>query len=235
MAPARLKDRLAHVTETIAGSCARVGRDPGSVRLVAITKGHPATTVRRALEAGLDEIGENRVREALEKFGEARDALEAYRPVRHLVGPLQRNKVGDAVALFDWIQSVDSLRIARALSSRRTDGPPLPVLVEVNVARDPGRHGFAPEETVERALEVAALPGLQLRGMMAMAPWTDDETALRDAFRRTRELFEAARSAGGGDGAIDTLSMGMSNDYAIAVEEGSTMLRLGTALFGPRP
>lgn len=234
MVPADLEERVSRARETIADSCERVGRSPDSVRIVAITKGHPASTLLAALEAGLHEIGENRTQEALEKFGEAHDALESHRPLRHLVGPLQRNKVRHALALFDWVQSVDSLRIARAISERRSDGEPLPVLVEVNIAREPRRHGFEPEIAVERALEISTLTGLRVRGLMAMAPWTDDESVVRGAFSEVRGLFEQLRTEASREGTIDTLSMGMTNDYPLAVEEGSTMVRLGTALFGPR-
>ncbi|MBW3661236.1 MAG: YggS family pyridoxal phosphate-dependent enzyme [Gemmatimonadetes bacterium] len=233
MDPANLHDRLSRVRETIAGAAGRSGRDAASVRLVAITKGHSAAALRAALEAGLGEIGENRVQEALAKFGEVHDALESAGTTRHLVGPLQRNKARDAVALFDWIQSIDSSRIARAVSDRAESerAEPLPVLIEVNVAGEEQRHGFAPDETADAALEVAELPGLSLRGLMAMAPYTDDEATLRRTFASVRRLWEEVRRQGA---EVDTLSMGMSNDYALAIEEGSTMIRLGTALLGPR-
>lgn len=233
---ATLHDRLSRVRETIVDAAERAGREPDAVRLVAITKGHRAPALKAVLEAGLEEIGENRVQEALEKFGEAHDALQESRAVRHLVGPLQRNKARDAVALFDWIQSIDSRRIARAVSDRAGDASemPLPVLIEVNVAGEEQRHGFAPDEAVDAALEVAELPGLAVRGVMAMAPYTDDERTLRSVFASVRRLWERAREQAADPAAIDTLSMGMSNDYALAIEEGATMVRLGTALLGPR-
>lgn len=234
--PATLRRRLDEVRESIAEAAVRAGRDAGAVRVVAITKGHPAATLRAALDAGLDEVGENRVQEALEKFGEVHDALESTGAIRHLVGPLQRNKARDAVALFDWIQSIDSPRIARAVSDRAAAGrdAPLLVLVEVNAAGEEQRHGFAPEEAVDAALEIASLPGLVVRGLMAMAPHTDDEARVRGAFAAVRDLWEDLRRQADDPAAIDTLSMGMSADYALAIEEGSTMIRLGTALLGPR-
>lgn len=231
MDQASLDDRLSAARDTIADACAETDRDPGDVRIVAITKGHPAETIRAALESGLDEIGENRVGEALQKFGEARRSLDEHRPRRHMVGHLQRNKVRDAIALFDWIQSVDSLRLARALADRIGDGDPLPVLVEVDASGETGRHGFAPDEAVDRAIEIGERRELDLRGLMAMAPFTNDEARIGRVFGRVRRLFEDLRGSVAG---CDTLSMGMSNDYRLAVIEGSTMVRLGTVLFGDR-
>ncbi len=234
-----LPDRIAHVRETVAEACAKAGRDPDVVRLVAVTKGHPAATLREALEAGLCDLGENRIQEARTKLGEAREALENHPARIHLIGHLQRNKARDAVALFDWIQSVDSARLAATLSERAVAAAdsgsvagPVSVLVQVNAAREEAKHGFDPDGAVERALEIRDLPGLEVRGLMTMAPWTEDETVLRRTFEIARGLFERLRDHGGGR--IDTLSMGMSNDYALAVEEGSTTIRLGTALFGSR-
>ncbi|MGH7558769.1 MAG: YggS family pyridoxal phosphate-dependent enzyme [Gemmatimonadota bacterium] len=220
------------VRDSIADACAGMGRDPAEVRIVAITKGHPAETVHAAIRAGLTDIGENRVQEALAKLGpDVRP--EGASPIRwHMVGHLQRNKVRDAVALFDWVQSIDSLRLARAISGRVDEGRPVQVLIEVNAGGEAQKHGLAPERGVETALAVAELPGLEFRGVMAMAPWTEDERAIRAAFRVARGVFESLRERVGAR--VDTLSMGMSNDYGVAVEEGATMIRLGTALFGER-
>jgi hypothetical protein len=231
-----LPARLREVQDRVAGACARIGRDPAEIRIVAITKGHPARDLEAAIEAGLRDVGENRVDEALEKFSRVVEPLESHGVTRHMVGHLQRNKVRLAVTAFDWVQSVDSMRLARALSERVADrGEALPVLVEVNAGEERQKHGFGPDEAVERAAEIAELPGLSVRGLMSMAPWTEDPTVLRTTFRRARALFERMTEAPVGErGSIDTLSMGMSGDYPIAVEEGSTMLRLGTALFGSR-
>lgn len=227
----RVADRLAAVRESIADACAGTGRDPTDIRIVAITKGHPVEAVLAAIRAGLTDIGENRVQEALAKLGpDARP--EGGSGVRwHMVGHLQRNKVRDAVALFDWVQSVDSLRLARALSDRAGDkGRPIRVLIQVNAGGEERKHGFARERAIAAGREVAGLPGLELRGVMAMAPWTDEDGPIRRAFRVAREVFEGLRDQV--EGPVDTLSMGMSNDYPVAVEEGATMVRLGTALFG---
>lgn len=230
--PQRVAHRLLAVRESIADACAGAGRDPAGIRIVAITKGHPAEAVLAAIRAGLTDIGENRVQEALAKLGpEVRP--EGPSPVRwHMVGHLQRNKVRDAVSLFDWVQSVDSLRLARAISGRADAGHPIQALIEVNAGGEAQKHGLDPEEAVETARQVAELPGLKLRGVMAMAPWTDDQRAIRAAFRVARHVFERVREKV--EAPVDTLSMGMSNDYGVAVEEGATMLRLGTSLFGER-
>jgi pyridoxal phosphate enzyme (YggS family) len=229
-------ERLRRVEDRIGDACARCGRDPSEIRIVAITKGHPASTLVAALEAGLRQIGENRVGEAVEKFSAAAEPLERHGAERHMVGHLQRNKARLAVRAFDWIQSVDSLRLAEELSRRIADRPSrMPVLIEVNAGREEQKHGFAPEEAIEEAGRIADLPGLAVRGLMTMAPFTSDERVVRATFRRARTLFERLAEEGVGEGpAPDTLSMGMSEDFAVAIEEGSTMVRLGTVLFGPR-
>lgn len=231
-----LPERLRRVEDRVAETCARTGRDPAEILIVAITKGHPARTLIAALEAGLRQIGENRVGEAMEKFSQAATSLESQGATRHMVGHLQRNKARDAVAAFDWIQSVDSVRLARALSSRVEAGrDTLPVLIEVNAGGEEQKHGFSPDEVVDRAAEIASLPGLSVRGLMTMAPLTNDEPVLRATFRRARALFEQMMGSSDRDGLRpDTLSMGMSSDYTVAIEEGSTMVRLGSVLFGPR-
>lgn len=224
-----LPESLRRVEDRVAEACAKSGRDPAEIRIVAITKGHPARTLIAALEAGLRQIGENRVGEAVEKFSLAASSLEGYGATRHMVGHLQRNKIRAAVTAFDWVQSVDSMRLARALSLRMEGGHGrLPVLIEVNAGAEEQKYGFSPDEVVDQAAEIADLPGLSVRGLMTMAPLTNEEPVLRATFRRARTLFERMTSL------PDTLSMGMSGDYSVAIEEGSTMLRLGTALFGPR-
>jgi hypothetical protein len=222
-----LSERLRSVEERVGETCARIGRDPAEIVIVAVTKGHPARTLVAALEAGLHHIGENRVAEAMEKFTTAAGELGSLGVTRHMIGHLQRNKSRDAVTAFDWIQSVDSMRLAHALSKRKLEiGGMLPVLIEVNAGGEEQKHGFTPDEALDRAAEIAELPAISVRGLMTMAPLTEDERRLRETFRRTRALFEQLPRA------ADTLSMGMTNDYTIAIEEGSTMLRLGTALFG---
>jgi len=234
--------RLEAVREHIAGAAARAGRDPSDITLVAVTKGHPLQVVRDAAAGGLLDIGENRVQEALEKQEAWPDA-----PVRwHLIGHLQRNKAKHAVGRFALIHSLDSVRLADELEKAAAPRSLVQdVLVQVNVAREPQKDGVRPEEAPALVEHVASLPHLRLRGLMTMAPLTDDEAVVRATFRGLRALREELGSRfqvpGSRDGSTrhptpDTwhLSMGMSSDFVIAIEEGATMLRLGTVLFGER-
>jgi len=226
-------DRVAAARDAISAACERAGREPAGIRIVAVTKGHSAGIVRAAIGAGLTDIGENRVHEALEKLAPGLRAEAGPRVRWHMVGHLQRNKVRDALVLFEWLQSLDSRRLAHTISERAMKGSPaIQALIQVNVGGEDRKHGFEPGEAVEAALEIDELSGLQVRGVMAMAPWTEDEGVVRGAFAVARRVFEElARRM---DGRFDTLSMGMSGDFEWAVEEGATMVRLGTALFGER-
>ena len=233
MDEARLRANLQAVEERIRSASKRSGRS-NDVAIVAVTKGHPVDAVRAALSVGLRRLGENRVAELDEKVAEVgRQAAEW-----HLIGHLQRNKVRRALQLFDLIHSIDSLRLANELSAEaERTGSRVRGLVEVNVSGEETKGGFEATESLESAAEeiraVAALPGLDVRGLMTMAPYTSDERVLRRTFGRARELFELCGRELAGFTA-EHLSMGMSNDFETAVEEGSTMVRLGTILFGER-
>ena len=224
-----IASRLEEVNERIARASERRGTG-GEVTVVAVTKGHSADVARAALEAGLGVLGENRVGEMESKVAEiGRDAADW-----HFIGRLQRRKARQVVALADLVHSVDSLRLAEALSRRAVEAErSLPVLVQVNASGEESKTGIRPEEGIELIGPVCELAGLRVEGVMTMAPFTDDRSVLRETFRRTRTLFEEAdRQIEGFRGTH--LSMGMSNDYEIAVEEGSNMVRLGTVLFGER-
>lgn len=228
MYEARLKQNLPLVRERIAAASSRSSRAE-EIILVAVTKGHPAAAVTAAAAVGLGDCGENRVDEL------ERKRAELGRPVRwHLIGHLQRNKVRRALGQFDLIHSVDSLRLARELSREaERAGLEVELLIQINASGEVSKSGLDLETALEAIAEVVELPTLHVRGLMTMAPFTDDEAVLRRTFRRTRELYDAcARDVPGFD--ARHLSMGMSNDFEIAVEEGSTMVRLGTALFGER-
>jgi pyridoxal phosphate enzyme (YggS family) len=225
----RLQETLPRTQEQIREAALRAGRDPASVRLVAVTKGHPLEAVRAALEAGLTDLGENRVRELEEK------ALEiGHEGVRwHMIGHVQSRKAPMLVGLADLVHSVDRMSLAQRLGRASVEaGTTTDVLVQVNTSGEGSKGGFPLAEAVERVLEVVGVPGLRVQGLMTMAPFVDEEDILRRTFRRLREVLEAIRGHSEAVGA--ELSMGMSNDLAIAVEEGSTMVRVGTALFGAR-
>jgi pyridoxal phosphate enzyme (YggS family) len=226
----RLREHLPHVEERIARALERSGR-AGAVRLVAVTKGHPADAVRAAVAAGLRDVGENRVQELDAKRTELGSGVAV---AWHLIGHLQRNKVRRAIELFDHIHSIDSLRLARVLSEEALSaGIEVQGLVQVNVSGEASKGGFDAERAVAGIAEVAALPGIRCDGLMTMAPLTADAAAVRATFAGARALLEqCVRERVGLQGSV--LSMGMSGDYEIAIEEGSTMVRLGTVLFGER-
>ena len=227
----RLKENLPRVRDRIAQTLERSGRPP-DVRIVAVTKGHPAGAVRAAFAAGLQDVGENRVQELDEKRGELDGGDVAV--TWHLIGHLQRNKVRRAVQLFDRIHSIDSLRLARELSSEALRaGSEVRGLVQVNVSGETSKGGFEGDGAVEAIAQVAGLPALRCEGLMTMAPLTADERAVRATFAGARLLLERCMREGVTLSGTE-LSMGMSGDYEIALQEGSTMLRLGTILFGER-
>lgn len=211
---------VARVRERIARAARRVGRAPEEVLLVGISKLVDVERIRRALAAGLPALGENRVQEAREKIG----ALG--RPVPwHMVGHLQTNKARDAVLLFDLIHSVDRLELARELD-RRAAGGVAEILVQVNLAGEATKGGFAPDELKSALEALAGLSRLRVKGLMAIPPPVEHGEQARGWFRRLRELRDGA--------GLEHLSMGMSDDFEVAVEEGATIVRVGTAIFGPR-
>lgn len=220
----------ARVLERIAHAAARAGRDPAEVTLVAVTKTVPVQRVRAAVAAGLDVLGENRVQEGVAK------AAEVVGARWHLIGPLQSNKVRRAVEVFDTVQSVVSLETARRLdriAAELRPGRPLPVLLQVNVDEDDAKAGFRPAE-VERVLPaILALDALRVGGLMTIGRLPEDPEDARPTFRALRELSLRLRGIDAELG--PALSMGMSDDFEVAVEEGATIVRVGRALFGERP
>lgn len=226
----RLEVARSAVLDRIARACARAGRDPASVRLVAVSKTVPVGRVRAALAAGLTDFGENRVQEAATKVPLVPGARW------HLVGPLQANKARRAVELFDVVQSVDSVELAGRLDRVAADlrpGRPLPVLLQVNVDVDPHKAGFAPDGLAVALAALLALPALRVEGLMTIGRLVGDPEEARPTFRRLRDLSARLRAAQPALG--PELSMGMSDDYPVAVEEGATIVRVGRALFGTRP
>ena len=204
------------------------GRDPASVTPVGVSKAQPASAVRELAEAGLADFGENYVQEALGKL----DALADLPLTWHFIGPLQSNKTRAVAERFQWVHSVDRLRIARRLSEQRPHhAPPLQVCLQVDLADEATKSGVPPDELASLAGEVAGLPRLRLRGLMCVPPVEQDPARQRHWFRELRRLLESLNAAGH---ALDTLSMGMSGDFELAISEGATHVRVGTALFGPR-
>ena len=217
------------VRQRIGEAARAAGRAPESVRLLAVSKTFPAEAVRAVYAAGQREFGENYVQEAAAKRDSLGDLGDAQ---WHLIGPLQSNKTAIAAERFDWVESVDRLKIAQRLSAQRPAAlPPLSVCVQVNVSGEASKSGVAPEHVVPLARAVAALPRLALRGVMGIPAPTAEPAVQRAQFRRLRECLEACRAAGL---AVDTLSMGMSADLEAAIAEGATMVRVGSALFGAR-
>ena len=227
-----ISERAAHVRDRICRAAEAVGRDPAAVEILPVTKGHSAEKVAEVIAAGFDRIGENRAAEA-----EAKREVLAGLDVRwHMVGHVQTNKAARVVRTFDMVESVDSIRLARRLSEtcEKAGRAPLSVLVQVNASGEAAKGGFAAAAALEPISEICAMPGLTVRGIMTMAPFVDEPGLLRSVFRRARTLFDRCGESVTGFTA-EVLSMGMSNDFELAVEEGSTELRLGTILVGERP
>ncbi|HEY4354078.1 MAG TPA: YggS family pyridoxal phosphate-dependent enzyme [Paraburkholderia sp.] len=218
------------VRQRIALAAQVAGRDPRSVALLAVSKTFPAEDVRAAHAAGQRAFGENYVQEALTKLDALADLRNAIE--WHFIGPLQSNKTRPVAERFDWVHSVDRLKIAQRLAEQRPDGlPPLNVCVQVNVSGEASKSGVLPDEAADVAHAIAALPKLRLRGLMAIPEPAGSIEQQRVPHRALRELFDRLR---GGGLELDTLSMGMSDDLEAAVLEGATMVRIGTAIFGAR-
>ena len=218
-----IRANLQRVQTAIGHACGRVGRSSEAVLLIAVSKTVEVERIRSAITAGVAALGENRVQEAREKIETLGHAVPW-----HLIGALQTNKAKDAVRLFDWIHSVDRLELARELDRRaRALGRTVNALLEVNVAEEPQKAGARPDEIKSLLDACAALTAVRIRGLMAIPPAAPDPEQTRPYFRRLRELRDAA--------GLEHLSMGMSADFEVAVEEGATMVRVGTAIFGPRP
>ena len=227
-AVASFRNRLEGIRHRIALAATHSGRLPGAITLIGVVKTVPADVVRNVVAAGLDELAENRVQEAEEKIA------EVGRGVRwHLVGHLQRNKAARAVSLFDRVHGIDDSDLAEAISRHAmAAGRPMRALVQVNVTGEASKHGVAPRN-LERLLEqILGLPGIAVDGLMSIGPREGGLDAARRSFVETRRLRDAATARLGV--VLPELSMGMSEDYEVAIEEGSTLVRIGTALFGAR-
>ncbi|MDQ2987840.1 MAG: YggS family pyridoxal phosphate-dependent enzyme [Pseudomonadota bacterium] len=224
--------KLQAVDATIYAASKAAGRDPTQVKLLAVSKTFPAEAVLEAVAAGQRAFGENYLQEALDKIAAVAAALPSEQVEWHFIGPIQSNKTRPIAASFAWVHTVERLKIAQRLSEQRPAGlPPLNVCLQVNISGEASKSGATPEELPELARQVALLPNLKLRGLMAIPEPETDVAKQRAAFARVRALAEQLR-AGGIE--LDTLSMGMSADLAAAIAEGATIVRVGRAIFGAR-
>ena len=224
-----LAGNLQSIQQRIAAACARVGRDPASVTLLAVSKGQPPEAVRAAADLGLSVFGENKVQEAKAKI-----PLCPGRLRWQMIGHLQSNKCRDAVYFFQMIQSVDSLALAEEINKWAAKAAKtMPILLEVNIAGEGSKFGYRPATLLAELERINALPKIEIHGLMTIAPWSPDPEKARPVFRRLRELKEECGQILGAP--LPQLSMGMSGDFEAAIEEGATLVRLGTALFGSRP
>jgi len=220
---------LNSIQHRIAAACERAARDPSTVTLMAVTKTHPPEIVQAAADAGIVYIGENKVQEAKAKIPQCPGKLRW-----HFIGHLQSNKARDAVGLFEMIQSVDSLSLAQEINKRcEQAGKHMPILLEVNLAGEASKFGYSPERLLSEFNELNSLTRLEIHGLMTVPPWKPMAEQVRPFFREARELKQRCEDLLGAP--LPQLSMGMSGDFEVAIEEGSTMVRIGTALFGERP
>ena len=235
----RLKENLRRVHQRIADACARARRDPATVRFVAVTKTVEPDVIRMAMDLGIQDLGENRIQQLTRRAAMIEESLSRIPPDQlapsprwHMVGRLQRNKVKAAIEVADTIHSVDSLRLAEEISRRaHALGKQMPCLLQVNASGEGSKAGVPVAAAPYLAEQIVSLPGMRLTGLMTMGPLTEDLERVRIGFTAVRELFEEMQAQRTCGPAFSELSMGMSNDFEIAVEEGATLLRIGRALF----
>ena len=223
-----LAANLENIRQRISAACERAGRPADSVILQAVSKGQLPETIRAAADLSLTLFGENKVQEAKSKIGRCPGNLRW-----HMIGHLQSNKCRDAVHFFQMIQSVDSLSLAQEINKwADKSAKTMQILLEVNIARESSKFGYRPEQLLAELLQINALPKIEIYGLMTIAPWTPDPEKVRPIFQKLRQLKEQCDELLGAP--LPHLSMGMSGDFEIAIEEGATIVRIGTALFGPR-
>ena len=224
-----LKENLHNVRSRVESACARAGREASEISILAVSKKHSTGRIRALHALGQSSFGENRIQEALPKIEELRSLDLEW----HFIGPLQSNKTHEAALHFDWVQSVDRLKILRRLADQRPSAlAPLNILIQVNIDREPQKAGVLPEQAFELAQAVQSLSNLRLRGLMSIPRIASEDHDPGSSYQRMQELFSEISSRGL---AMDTLSMGMSADLESAIMHGSTMVRIGTDLLGPRP
>ena len=227
---AQLRDNIQLVQKRIAAAAARCGKSPDDITLVAVSKTVAVEKINQAIELGIRHIGESRIQEARQKLPEITAPV-----TRHLIGHLQRNKVKYAVKLFDMIQSVDNLALAEELNARCAKlDMRMPILIEVNTSGEASKFGCQPEEALTLLKAIDRLPQLDTRGFMTIAVYSEDTARVRGCFKHLKRIFDEAQSLTLVNAHIDLLSMGMSSDYEVAIEEGANLVRVGSAIFGER-
>ncbi len=230
-----MRERLEAINQRIAAACGRASRQVSEITLVAVSKTVPAARVREAIEAGVRTLGENRVQEAAAKIAELGAITADYNVQWHMIGRLQSNKARRAVELFDTVHSIDDLKLAERLDRLAAEsGKRMPIFIEVNLGGEEAKTGAAPDEVLPLCEQIGKLPNLELKGLMAVPPFFENPEDARPFFLRLRRLRDEAREAGAAGESFIDLSMGMSGDFEVAIEEGATFIRVGAALFGAR-
>ena len=225
-----IKENLAEVEAKICAACERAGRDRSEVTLITVSKTNPVVRLKEAMDCGVTIFGENKVQEMLEKMEELPDSLEW-----HMIGHLQRNKVKYIMGKVALIHSVDSLRLAQEISKEAVkQGTEENILVEINVAEEESKFGITTEEAIQLVEEIAKLPSIHVKGLMTIAPFVDNPEENRQVFQALKKLSVDIKQKNIDNVTMDVLSMGMTNDYEVAIEEGATMIRVGTGIFGRR-
>ncbi len=225
-----VKENIEQVRNNIMQACERVGRDPSEVTLIAVSKTKPVEMMREAMEVQQVDFGENKVQEIVRKAEEIPSGIRW-----HMIGHLQRNKVKQIVGTVNLIHSVDSLRLAETISAEAVKKKvSVPILIEVNVAGETSKFGTTCEETVDLIRQIAVLPSVRIQGLMTIAPYVEDAEENRPVFQRLRQLSVDIAEKNINNVTMNVLSMGMTGDYQVAIEEGATMVRVGTGIFGER-
>ncbi len=225
-----LKDNFETVEKNVANACARAGRDRSEVTLIAVSKTKPVEMLREVYDAGARDFGENKVQEICEKYDKLPSDIKW-----HMIGHLQRNKVKQVIDKVTLIHSVDSYRLAQEISVQaQKKGLSIPILIEVNIAGEESKFGISTDDTIQLVEEIAALPNLKIQGLMTIAPYVVDPEENRLYFRQIKQLSVDIKNKNIDNVSMDILSMGMTGDYEVAIEEGATMVRVGTGIFGAR-
>lgn len=225
-----LKDNFETVEKNVAAACARAGRDRSEVTLIAVSKTKPVDMLREVYEAGARDFGENKVQEICEKYDKLPSDIKW-----HMIGHLQRNKVKQVIDKATLIHSVDSYRLAQEISVQaQKKGLTMPILIEVNIAGEESKFGISADDTIQLVEEIASLPNLKIQGLMTIAPYVVDAEENRLYFRQIRQLAVDIKNKNIDNVSMNILSMGMTGDYEVAIEEGATMVRVGTGIFGAR-